>query len=163
MPPFGCLMPAFEMCCTASPTLRRGSSCRPTPRWEPNSSELGRRLLSLLMGVRQQVDPEACLDISLRRCAESALRSPARSDIQIEPARDAAKVGNPPDAGAELQLLRPPPRAVVQRQGAPIRQPEDVGLVRVEGPGDRYAQFRLCGEDAACACQQDRRDRSARK
>src|SRR5207237_9701087 len=48
-------------------------------------------------GVRQQVDPEACLDISLRRCAESALRSPDRSDIQIEPARDAATVGNPPD------------------------------------------------------------------
>src|SRR5205809_86910 len=120
MPPLGCLMPAFEMCWTASPRQAVGV---------------------VVDGVRQQVGPEACLDISLRRATESGLRSPNRSDIHIEPARDAAEVGNPPDAGAELQLLRPPPRAVVRFQGAPIREPEDVGLVRVEGPGDGYAQF----------------------
>src|SRR5207245_1147874 len=107
-------------------------------------------------GVRQQVYPEACLEISLRRSTESALRSPDRSDIQVEPARDAAKVGNPPDAGAELQLLRPPPSAVARREGAPVRQPENVGVLRAERPGERYAQLRLFGQDAAFACQQQR-------
>src|SRR5205807_4005242 len=74
-----------------------------------------------------------------------------------------AEVGNPPEAGAELKLLRPPPRAVERRQGASIREPEDVGLVRVEGAGDRYPHFWFCGEDAARACHKDCRDGSARK
>src|SRR5207342_3769139 len=47
MPPFGCLIPAFDKCWKAIPTLAFLRT-RPVPTCEPNWNEVGRLVVSLL-------------------------------------------------------------------------------------------------------------------